>query len=179
MNQEKDVSERSFRSVLVKPAHLCVSMDQFIAATRPGIERVLEHCLEHGEHTKVYCSVRILMHKIKFPEGTVEKEDPTHMSTNAMPLQTHADINEFINNVKEGLEAHIENFVNKGSQWIVGSIEQIALRLVRYRLFKGGAATFKVPQELAVKKCVLNIESREEDCLKYAIIASIHHEEIA
>ena len=127
-------------------------MEQFIAATRPGIERTLEHCVDHGEHTKVFCTVRILMQKIRLLDGTVEMEDPTHMSVNAMALQTRGDIDEFITNVREGLETHIENYTSKGSNWIVGSIEEIALRLVRYRLLKGGAATFKVPQEISCEE---------------------------
>ena len=122
----------------MKPTTRCITMEQFITATKTGIQRTLEHCLDHGEQTKVFCTVRILMHKIKFPEGTVEKEDVTHMSTNAMALQTRNDIEEFITNVKDGLEKHIEKYTSNGSNWIVGSIEEISLRLVRYRLLKGG-----------------------------------------
>ena len=33
-----------FRSVIVTPAQRCITMEQFIAATRPGIEKTLEHC---------------------------------------------------------------------------------------------------------------------------------------
>ena len=167
-----------YRSVLMKPSTRCITMEQFITATRQGMQRVLEHCLDHGEHTKVFCTVSILMHKIKMPEGTVEKEDLTHMSTRAMPLQTRNDINEFIDNVKEKLERHIDKYTSKGSNWVVASIEQISLRLVRYHLLRGGAASFTLPKELASKQCVLNIESRDEDCLKYAIVAGLHHEEI-
>ena len=118
------------------------------------------------------------MHEIRMPEGTVEKEDLTHISTRAMPLQTHADIDDFIENVKERLEAHIDKYTSKGSNWVVASIEHIALRLVRYRLLRGGAPSFTLPKELMNKMCVLNIESGEQDCLKYAIVASLHHEEI-
>ena len=140
-----------FRSVLVKPTTRCITMDQFVTATRQGMQRVLQHCLDHGEHTKVFCTVRILMHKIKMPEGTVEKEDLTHMSTRAMPLQTRNDIDEFIDNVKEKLESHIDKYTSKGSNWVVAGIEQIALRLVRYRLLRGGAATFTLPRSYWIR----------------------------
>ena len=80
---------------------------------------MLQNCLDHGEHTKLFCTVRILMHKIRMPEGTVEKDDLTHISTRAIPLQTHTDIDDFIENVKERLEAHIDKYTSKGSNWVV------------------------------------------------------------
>src|SRR5271167_1333320 len=35
-----------------------------------------------------------------------------------------------------------------------------------------------MPVKLASKKCVLNIESTNEECFKYAVVTSLHHGEI-
>ena len=45
-------------------------------------------------------------------------------------------------------------------------------------MLSGSANKFQFPTELANKKCVLNIETANNDCFKYAIIASLHHSEV-
>src|SRR5277367_2215965 len=119
------------------------------------------------------------MMKINIADGKVDKEDVCYFTTKAAPIQTEADITGFIDNIGKKLDSSIEKYTTNGSNWVVAGIENIALRLVKYRLLRGGAAgTFQLPRELAKKKCVLNIDSQNNECFKYAIIAALHHAEI-
>src|SRR2546428_8888132 len=119
------------------------------------------------------------MQKIGIESGKVEQEDRTHLSTKAMPIQCEAETDDFIEDVRRKLEKHIEKYTTKGSNWTVAAIEEIAVRIVKYRLLRGGVSNFKMPPELIGKYCVLNIESKSKNCIKYAIIASLHHKEAA
>ena len=49
---------------------------------------------------------------------------------------------------------------------------------VKYRLLRGGAANFQLPTKLAAETCVLNIDSTENECFKYAVVAGLYHHEI-
>ena len=94
------------------------------------------------------------------------------------PIQIKEKIADFLDNVGKKLDSGIEKYTSKGSNWVVANIENISLRLVKYRLLRGAANNFQLPPELSLKQCVLNIETTNERCFKYAIIAALHHEEV-
>src|SRR5258707_13098616 len=119
-----------------------------------------------------------MMYKINLLDGSVEKEDNVHFSTKAAPIQIKEEISDFLDNVGKKLDSGIEKYTSKGSNWVVANIENISLRLVKYRLLRGAANNFQLPPELTLKQCVLNIETTNERCFKYAIIAALHHEEV-
>src|SRR5258707_11991723 len=94
------------------------------------------------------------------------------------PIQIKEKIADFLDNVGKKLDSGIEKYTSKGNNWIVANIENISLRLVKYPLLRGGVNNFQLPPELAVKQCVLIIETNNDECFKYAIIAALHHEEV-
>ena len=151
-----------------------------MAAITDALTHVLQQCLLHGSNLKAYVTIRVLMHKIYISNGKVMQEDRSHFSSKATPIQVEADIEEFLQDVSEKLTIHIDRFTQKGSNWIVAAIEQVSIHLVKYKLLKGGASDgFELPKDLANKKCVLNIELKDDNsCLKFAIVAAIHHGEI-
>ena len=58
-----------YRSVNVKPAIRCATIEQMLLETGSGIERILQHCLDYGDQGKVFCTAQIIMHKINFLDG--------------------------------------------------------------------------------------------------------------
>src|SRR5207247_2567053 len=127
---------------------------------------------------KVNATSKVVLHKINITDVTVEKEETVYMSNKTVPIQSREEISEFVDNVGSKLETDIEKFTSKGSNWLVTSIENITLRLVKYRLLRGGVAGFQLPPELAGKQCVLNIDAQGSDCFKYAVVASLHNGKI-
>src|SRR5271163_3502959 len=169
-----------YRSVTIAPNKRCITADQLLLKTTEAMRHVLLHCLANGDSIKVFTSTETRMQKINVTDGSVEKEDVCYFTNKATPIQTEADITTFIDNYGKKLDASIEKFTTKGSNWVVASIDNISLRLVKYRLLRGGAAgSFELPPELTNKKCVLNIDSSNNECFKYAVVAGLHHGEIA
>src|SRR5277367_6549083 len=125
-------------------------------------------------------TIRVFMHKIDISSSKVMQKNRSHFSSKATPIQVEADIEEFLQDVSEKLTIHIDRFTQKGSNWIVAAIEQVSIYLVKYKLLKGGASDgFILPKDLENKKCVLNIELKDDNsCLKYAIVSAIHDDEI-
>src|SRR2546428_2467059 len=85
MEPSKSAFGDVLRSVTIKPSLKCISVDQLLVATIEAIRRILQHCLENGEHVKAFVSIKALMQKLAAGSGKVEKEDRTHLSTKAMP----------------------------------------------------------------------------------------------
>src|SRR5277367_5865644 len=94
-----------------------------------GIYSALELCLEKKATIKAYTTVDVLFYKINFV-GKVEKEDISYMSTCATPITSKSDIDRLVDHTTAKLEDEIENFTNKGSNWIVGEIKTLILKIV-------------------------------------------------
>jgi hypothetical protein len=166
------------RIIDITPNEQSIISEQFINNTREGIQHVLKYCLDNGERVKVFSSTSVTMHKVNLADGTVDVEKTFFFNTKATPIQSDTDIDDFISKIQEKLDYQIDKFTNQGSNWVVASIDYVKISLVRYKLLRGGAENFIVPRELLSKKCILNIKVEGMECFKYAIIASLHHEEI-
>ena len=167
------------RSIIITPSQQCITADQFISNTREGIQHVLQYGLTNGETLKVFSATAVTMHMVNLADGTVDIEKTFYFTTKAIPIQSNVDISDFIDKVKEKIEKQIDKFTNHGSNWVVASIDNLRLSLVKYKVLRGGAPNFVVPRELKAKKCVLNIELEGQECFKYALVASLHHSQIA
>jgi len=167
------------RTISIIPTEQSITADDFILQTKEGIQYVLKHCLANGERLKVFSVTSVTMHKVNLADGAVDVEKTFFFNIKATPIQSDTDIDEFIVKIQSKLETQIDKFTNHGSNWVVAAINDVKLCLVRYKLLRGGAPNFKVPRELVAKKCVLNVEVTGQECFKYALVASLHFEEIA
>src|SRR5271156_1376568 len=179
INPEQCAFDNSYRSILIKSACRCISLEEFILKVTNGVRHIMSHCLKFGENIKVYATVKVLMHKINISTGEVEKEDYCHFSSKSQAIQSMEDITEFIDKVYNKLDAHIDQFLKTGSNWVVADIEQMSIRLVKYNILRGGgskSSSLKIPTWLLAKKPILNINSPNDDeCFKWAVIVSLHH----
>src|SRR5271156_2993226 len=121
----------------------------------------------------MFTTTSITMHKVNLADGTVDVDKTFFFSTKATPIQNDSDIGELIDNLQNKIESQTDKFTNRGSNWIVVSINDVRLSLVR-----GGASNFIVPRHLAAKKCVIHTETKTQECFKYAVVASLHFREI-
>ena len=104
-------------------------MDQLMDQCSIEIYAALELCLEKKATIKAYTTVDVLFYKINFV-GKVEKEDISYMSTCATPITSKSDIDRLVDHTTAKLEDEIENFTNRGSNWIVGKIKTLILKIV-------------------------------------------------
>jgi hypothetical protein len=173
---EQCAFDNSYRSILIKPACRCISLEEFILQVTNGVRHIMAHCLKFGENIKVYATIRVLMHKINISTGEVEKEDYCHFSSKSQAIQSMEDVTDFIDKVYNKLDAHIDQFLKKGSNWIVADIEQMSIRIVKYNILREGSSSLKIPTWLLAKKAILNINyPKDDECFKWAVIVSLHH----
>ena len=77
-------------------------------------------------------------------------------------------LNQFIDEVKGEIEAWSE----RGSGWIMEEILEAFINVAQYQPMRGGSY-MPLPAKLKNKKAVLNIQNRDNECLRWAIRAAL------
>ena len=77
-------------------------------------------------------------------------------------------LNQFIDQVKGEIEAWSE----RGSGWIMDEILGAYINVARYQPIRGGSY-MQLPAKLKNKKAVLNIQNRDNECIRWAIRAAL------
>jgi len=76
--------------------------------------------------------------------------------------------NKFIDDVRGEIEAWSE----KGSGWVVDEILEAIINVARYNPLRGGSY-MPLPEKLKNKKAIINIQNRDNQCLRWAIRAAL------
>ena len=77
-------------------------------------------------------------------------------------------LNQFIDEVKGEIEAWSE----RGSGWIMDKILEAFINVAQYRPLRGGSYMV-LPAKLKNKKAILNIQNRDNECLRWALRAAL------
>ena len=77
-------------------------------------------------------------------------------------------LNQFIDEVKGEIEA----WSQRGSGWVVDEILETYINVARYQPLRGGSYMV-LPSKLKNKKAILNIQNRDNQCLRWAIRAAL------
>ncbi|KAL9972240.1 hypothetical protein ACROYT_G018509, partial [Oculina patagonica] len=89
----------------------------------------------------------------------------------------------FSKNTKEEIEKEFDRFIEKakgeieawsekGSGWKIERIEMAYINVARYQPLRGGSY-LPLPPKLANKKAVINVQNRDNECLKWALRAAL------
>jgi len=82
--------------------------------------------------------------------------------------QIKQKFDEFIENAK----GEIEHWSEKGSGWVVEKIQIAYVNVARYQPLRGGSY-LPLPAKLAKKKAIINVQNKDNECLKWAIRAAL------
>jgi len=96
------------------------------------------------------------------------KEKETYVFNRNDEDQIKEKFDEFIEKAK----GEIENWSEKGSGWEVEKIEIAYVNVARYKPLRGGAY-LPLPANLAKKKAIINVQNRDNECLKWALRAAL------
>ena len=123
----------SFRSVVFKPNRQCITVEQILDQCRPGIKAAFEEIIRKRLKAKAQVNMQVLFHKINFMTGEVDKEDRNYMSVALVKVESEEQVAWLIQNARSDLEAKVDDYTNKGSNWIVAAIELLGLNVVSYK----------------------------------------------
>ena len=77
-------------------------------------------------------------------------------------------LNQFIDEVKGDIEA----WSQKGSGWVIDEILEAFINVAQYQPLSGGSY-MDLPKKLKNKKVILNIQNRDNQCLRWAFRAAL------
>ena len=175
---QQSAHNNSYRHFVIESMVQCMTVDQLIDQTSDAIQAVLDHCLRYAIPVKAHSTIECEFDKISIITGEEKTNCRLYFSTKSMPIQTAYCIDEFLVTQRDKFNAEVERFLHNGSNWLLTACHNITVHLVRYIPMQGGASVFTLPPELANKKCIINIEAQGNDCFKYAIVASLFHDQV-
>ena len=77
-------------------------------------------------------------------------------------------LNQFLDEVKGEIEA----WSQRGSGWVTDEILEAFINIAQYQPLRGGS-NMEVPKKLKVKKAIINVQNRDDECLKWALRAAL------
>ena len=183
---------RSFRS----PGLPKADVDTYIEKITPHIKKLVEEQVGELGSAKVQLSMWLKwkkqeeiaiqldpeeIQKLGIPEGQapgvyniiVEKVFNSKMTD----VFQGSNIEELLQNMFAYIKSQIENPKLPKSGFTLDSITQLDIGLHKLALARG-SSYIKVPAWIASKKAVINPQNTDEECFKWAVITSLHHEEI-
>ena len=88
-----------------------------------------------------------------------------------------SDINDLIERILAYIKVQVENPKFPESGFSLDKIMHLYINFHRLVLTRGSSYT-ELPEWIQNKKAVINPQSKDEECFKWAVIGALHHEEI-
>ena len=115
--------------------------------------------------------------KINFEiERNDKTEEMTHYFKEDQPHVFNRDNKEMIKQMYEEfmgrIKGEIESWSERGSGWEVERIETAYVNVAKYQPLRGGTY-LPLPANLAKKKAIINVQNRDNECLKWALRAAL------
>jgi len=92
---------------------------------------------------------------------------PININEHNMATLNHV-FNHFVDEVRGDIEAWSE----RGSGWVVDKILEVIINVAQYQPLNGGSY-MPLPENLKKKKAIINIQNRDNQCLRWAIRAAL------
>ena len=145
---------------------------KFFQNTKDSFINVCEREVEAMKSVKIQFSLNVRFYIYR----NEQKEEMNHYFNRMQPVifsRHNIDIinpllNQFIDQVKGEIEAWSE----RGSGWIMDKIFEAYINVARYQPMRGGSY-MQLPAKLKNKKAVLNIQNRDNECIRWAIRAAL------
>jgi len=100
-------------------------------------------------------------------EHYFNRVQPIGINEHNMDTLNHV-FNQFVDEVRGEIEAWSE----RGSGWVVDTILEAIINVAQYQPLKGGSYML-LPEKLKNKKAIINIQNRDNQCLRWAIRAAL------
>lgn len=153
-----------------------IQPQEFFEAAHSLIDNTLTVLNNEGIAWKVHPVINIKFIKIG-PDGDVIESDEALFSIPSVKSDSFV-----LTEVVYNLMLKIDEFVCKGSGWIIEGVKWFDLRLTRYLTIQHVAGRgnnyCKLPPKLQAKKAVVNINNFGNDCFRYALLSVLHYQDI-
>ncbi|XP_057310491.1 uncharacterized protein LOC130648455 [Hydractinia symbiolongicarpus] len=126
---------------------------------------------------KIQCSLWILWKKsIDGTNEFIEVDKVFH--SNMTSVFQGTIVNESLDTMFAQMKTHIENPALPKSGFSIGRIQHLDVDFHKLKL-RWGSSYIETPKWIATKKAIINPNNNDQECLRWALIAVLHYEDIA
>ena len=139
---------------------------------RADVRRLVSLFLGRHRRMKISVGLRTVFSRLR-ADGTETIEDYTRTATRQIDNVEHGLRQVYDNGIME-LWKYVENFIRMGSNWTVAAYSSLLVHC--YALPPLSVGHYQpTPRELGRKRCIINVRSADNFCLKWALVASVVH----
>ena len=196
MREYERALKGAYRSFVI-PGLPNADIDSYFDQTKPYIKVLIKNQLKEMGYAMAIMTLWVIWKKpIKLlvklgPEDVKNAQDlddgtaddiyykKTEMPFNSMMAEFFdaSDINDLIQRMLAYIKPQTENPKFPKSGFTLDKIMHLYINFHRLALTRG-ASYIELPKWIKSKKAVINPQNKDEECFKWAIIATLHHEEI-
>ena len=143
---------------------------EFARATKESFTDLIKRELKELKNIKVSLEMKVKFKKeeeeeqIQYMEQYFRENEPQVFNAN----DDENEIEEYFDNIFEIINGKIEAWVAEGSGWEVEKIELVYVNVARFQPLRGGTY-LPIPTKLKNKKAVMNVQNKDNECLKWAV----------
>uniref|UniRef100_A0A1I8J8Q7 OTU domain-containing protein n=1 Tax=Macrostomum lignano TaxID=282301 RepID=A0A1I8J8Q7_9PLAT len=159
------------------PASRDLEPFHFLSSTKFAVLQAVEMRFDSSENNSIRAQLKFNIRMVRIKEAAVINAEDKWI---ACGLELLSDLRDFelwwLQQFSE-LERKIDAYNSNGSGWIVEQINYFDLCSAltdRIRYYRGRCANFSLPNQLAVKKAIINPPSDGNNCFLFACLAYLH-----
>ena len=119
---------------------------------------------------KYYWSLNVNFHLSS--DQTFLTNPHTVINNNTMEVYMSSEIDNAFNSTYENLASAIKDFQQCGSGWVLNKLFSLDLHLLEFSRLRA-TSYIPLPQEVRNRKVVINIQSKDEKCFLWSVIAGL------
>lgn len=142
----------------------------FLEGVRAKIHQKLVEEIAELKGVKFQLALKVQLRK-ENPEGSEELTNPVLRHKQEAILKAY-EIDKALDQALPHIQEILEKWTQRGSWWVVDRVETLWLDIARYRPLRGGSY-IPLPTALKNKKAVINVQNKDDHCLKWALRSSL------
>ncbi|XP_057308440.1 uncharacterized protein LOC130646281 [Hydractinia symbiolongicarpus] len=149
----------------------------YLDMVRSHVKKLIENQVEEMGSAKIQCSLWILWRKpIDGTNEFIEVDKVFHSNMTSVFQGTIVD--EVMDMMFAQIRTHVENPALPKSGFSIGRIQHLDVDFHKLKLTRG-LSYIETQKWIATKKAIINPNNNDEECFRWALVAALHHEDIA
>ena len=144
---------------------------QFLANVKEDVEKELNLQCQNHRNIKWYVNARVEM--IRDLEGEQKEKAHPHFRSRNYILLLNDDLTHNLNEAFQAVNKAMEEFINKGSNWILNKIICLEVYTLPYSPV-AGSSYIELPLQIRHSKGVVNIKNVDNKCFLWSVLAALH-----
>ena len=152
-------------------------IDGYITLVKPKVCKLIDSQMKTMDAVKVQIHMWVIWRKEEEERSAHEVKVEKVFNTSITEAFQGSDVEELVRGMFVYFKTQVEHPALPKSGFILDHDMHLDIDLHRLELTRG-SSYIELPEWIAKKKAVINPKNKDEKCLKWAVIASLHHEEI-